>query len=407
LPDSSVIPAFPQGFLWGASTSAHQIEGNNTASDWWYTEHDGSGLLTEPSGDAVDSLHRWPEDMDLLAGAGFTDYRFSIEWARVEPAEGAFSQAMLRFYRAMVDGALERGLRPLLTLHHFTSPLWFTARGGWAAPDSADYFTRYLAALAPVLSDDVEYVCTINEPNILAVFSHLKSTGVANLPHGMPEPDPAVAAGLIRAHHAARAQLREQHPRLKVGWSVAMLTYQPEPGAEVAATAYAQPRQTVFLEAARDDDWLGVQSYTRTRIGLDDHGQAIELGPPAGARCTLTGWEYYPDALGHAVRDAHRISGGIPLIVTENGIATDDDTLRVDYTAGALQALHAVMDEGVQVRGYFHWSLVDNYEWGSYTPTFGLVAVDRDTFGRRAKPSLTWLGGITRGANPDTVASTT
>ncbi|MFE0154024.1 glycoside hydrolase family 1 protein [Nonomuraea sp. NPDC059007] len=386
----------PDGFLWGASTSAHQTEGGNTNSDWWAMEHNstGTGHIKEPSGDACDSYHRWREDMDLLAGLGFTDYRFSIEWARIEPAPGEFSRAALDHYRRMVDGARERGLRPMLTLHHFSTPAWFSRRGGWDAAESAELFARYVAAAAPVYAEGVEHVCTINEPNMLATmagFIQLLTTGAAMPEAGLPEPDQAVSQTLIDAHRRAVEAVKAHAPHVRTGWTVANQVYQPLPGAEHVAAAYSHPREDLFLQAAADDDWLGVQSYTRTRIGPDG-----PLPVPPDAERTLTGWEYYPAALGHALRHTAAVVPGVPLIVTENGIATADDTRRVAYTGAALTGMAEAMADGVDVRGYFHWSALDNYEWGTYAPTFGLIHVDRETFARTPKPSAAWLGAIGR-----------
>ncbi|MFD4830504.1 glycoside hydrolase family 1 protein [Streptomyces uncialis] len=384
----------PDGFLWGASTSAHQIEGNNTNSDWWLFEHMDNPYIKEPSGDACDSYHRWPEDMDLLAELGFTDYRFSIEWARIEPAPGEFSRAAIAHYRRTVEGALARGLRPLVTLHHFTAPRWFTEGGGWAAAGSDELFARFLAAAAPIYATGVTHVCTINEPNMLASMATLYKAHLSGdqLPtFGPTTPDGATAEALVRAHGRAVETVKSTAPHVLCGWSVANQVYQPLPGSEDVAAAVRHPREDAFLEAARDDDWLGVQSYTRTRVGPDG-----PLPAPAEAEHTLMGWEYYPRALGEALRHSASVAPGVPLIVTENGIATADDTRRIHYTAGALESLASAMDDGIDVRGYFHWSALDNYEWGRYTPTFGLIAVDRETFGRTPKPSASWLGAAGR-----------
>lgn len=385
----------PDGFLWGASTAAHQIEGGNVNSDWWALEHSGlSAHIKEPSGDACDSYHRWREDMDLLAELGFTDYRFSIEWARIEPAPSEFSRAAIEHYRRMVDGAHARGLRPMVTLHHFTTPLWFAERGGWTAPGAEDLFAAYVEAAAPVYSEGVDHVCTINEPNMIAVMAAYRNILGAggSLPVAvLPLPDEATTEAMIRAHRKAVDAVKAHAPRVNAGWSVANQVYQPTPGAEEVVAAYRRPREDVFLDAARGDDWLGVQAYTRTRVGPDG-----PLPVPQDAERTITGWEYYPGALGEALRHAAATVPGTPLIVTENGIATDDDARRVAYTAGALAGLATAMEEGLDIRGYFHWSALDNYEWGSYVPTFGLVHVDRKTFARTPKPSASWLGQIGR-----------
>jgi beta-glucosidase len=329
--------------------------------------------------------------MDFAAGAGFTDYRFGIEWSRVEPADGRISHAEVAHYRRMVEGAVERGLRPLPTLQHFTHPVWFTLSGGWSRPDAVERFLRYVDALAPVLEAGVERVETINEPNIFASLKVLRASGSGDIAQGLPVPDAATTNAMIAVHHATRARLKERHPRLLVGWGVSVQDYQAEPGAEDILAGYMYPRDEIFLEAARDDDWVGVQTYTRGCITVAD-GQPVPVHHP-GMPLTQTGWEDYPAALGGAVRRTARVVGDVPLIVTENGIATADDARRIAFTAAALDSLHAAMNDGVDVRGYLHWSLLDNYEWGSYRPTFGLVAVDRVSFRRTPKPSLAWLGG--------------
>ena len=288
----------------------------------------------------------------------------------------------------MVDGVLARGLRPMVTLHHFTLPRWLADAGGWLAADAVERFGAYVAAVAPIL-DGVAHVCTINEPNVVAAFPALLRPGPPE--PGLPQVDPCMTDALIAAHGRALGVLREVRPEVAVGWSVACQDFQAEPGAEAARDAHAHPRETVFLEAAAGDDWLGVQSYTRTTIGIEA-GQPVARPVPEGAPRTLTGWEDYPLALGEAVRQAATVVPDVPLIVTEHGIATRDDARRIAFTEEALGGLAAAIADGADVRGYFHWSLLDNYEWGSYRPTFGLVAVDRTTFARHPKPSLSWLG---------------
>lgn len=382
---------FPDGFLWGASTAAHQVEGNNVNSDWWQREHGHlpGAPVESPSGDAADSFHRYPEDMKLLADAGLNSYRFSVEWARIEPEEGFVSRAMLDHYRRMVDTAYELGLQPMVTLHHFTNPVWFAKAGGWLTDAAVDRFTRYVEAALPVL-DGVDLVCTINEPNMVSVLAD-PAVGFPSI--GLPPGVPHVTDRLIAAHKRAVDVVRGAGSR--AGWSIATQAYQPEPGAEHVAAEYGWSREDVFLDAASGDDWVGVQAYTRTRIGPDG-----PLPIPENAERTLTGWEYYPPAIGDGIRNSWA-RNGLPVHVTENGIATADDKRRIDYTRGALEAVAATMADGVDVRGYLHWSALDNYEWGSYRPTFGLIGWDPATFERRPKPSLGWLGEVARrGAMP-------
>ncbi|WP_338700128.1 family 1 glycosylhydrolase [Streptomyces sp. Q6] len=384
---------FPDGFLWGASTAAHQIEGNNVNSDWWRKEHDPAAKIQEPSLDACDSYHRWEQDMDLLAELGFTDYRFSVEWARIEPARGHFSQAEIAHYRRMVEGALARGLRPMVTLHHFTIPQWFEDLGGFTADGAVELFARYVEECAPIIADGVSHVCTINEPNMVAVMAGLAKRGEQGFPPaGLPFPDEETTHAMIAAHHAAVRAVRSINPEIQVGWTVANQVYQALPGAEDVTAAYRAPREDVFIEAARGDDWIGVQSYTRTKIGVDGPVPA-----PDDAERTLTQWEYYPQAVGYALRHTAELVGpGVPLIVTENGMATADEDRRIAYYAGALDAVAACIEDGIDIRGYLAWSALDNYEWGTYKATFGLISVAPGTFERTAKPAAHWLGGLGR-----------
>jgi beta-glucosidase len=380
---------FPPGFLWGASTAAHQIEGNNTNSDLWAEENRPGGRMPERSGDACDSLHRWPEDLDLVAELGLNAYRFSIEWARVEPARGHVSKAMLQYYRRIVTGCLERSITPVVTLHHFTSPAWFTADGGWTSARAPELFAAYVRSLLPIL-DGVPWVCTINEPNMVAIGHAIMSgeTPMEALAAGLPEPHAVVTTALIRAHEAARGELASL-AGAKSGWTVANQNVQAADGAHDAASEWRRLREDQFLWPAQDDDFIGVQAYSRTMIG-----PAGQVPPGDGTRRTLNGLEFYPQALEGAVRHTAALLPRVPVLVTENGIATADDAERVEYTSGALDGLSNAIRDGIDVRGYLHWSLLDNYEWGSYVPTFGLVAVDRDTFERTVKPSARWLGGV-------------
>ncbi|REE97844.1 glycoside hydrolase family 1 protein [Thermomonospora umbrina] len=382
--------SFSSGFLWGAAGSAHQTEGNNVASDLWALENRPGGPFPERSGDACDGYHRWREDLDIVRGLGLNAYRFSIEWARVEPVEGHVSNAELAHYRRIIEGCFDRGLTPVVTLHHFTAPLWFQQRGGWTDPEAVGRFRRYVRAVLPIL-DGVEWVCTINEPNMLSMAANMMKEGEERrelVAGALPPPDPAVADALAAAHRAAREELAAVDG-VKSGWTVANQNFEAADGADAERDAWAWSREDRFLDEASSDDFIGVQAYTRVRIG--PHGA---LPVPEGARRTLTQWEFYPEAIGDAVRYTAARIPGVPILVTENGVATDDDAERIEYTTGALAGLHDAIADGIDVRGYLHWSLLDNYEWGSWRPTFGLVAVDRRTFARTVKPSAHRLGEV-------------
>lgn len=383
----TVTTAAPGGFLWGAATAGHQVEGGNTNTGHWAEEHAPGTRVAEPSGDACDSYHRYGEDIRLLGDAGLNAYRFSLEWARIEPAKGEVSRAQLDHYRRMIDTCRDLGVEPVVTLQHFTVPLWQHQEGGWYAPDVVDRFRFFTETAARILGD-VRWVVTINEPNMMV--NRREALVDTEVGVNFPGPSPHAAQVVAAAHHASMEVLRGLG-HVRAGWSVANQVFQAAPGCEQERDEWAYWREDYFLEQARGDDFVGVQSYLRTIIGPDG-----PLPFPDGVERTLTGWEYYPEALGHAVRHTRDVTGGVPMLVTENGIATDDDTRRIDYTTGALSGLASAIEDGCDVRGYLHWSLLDNYEWGSYRPTFGLVAVDREDFARTPKPSLAWLGDLAR-----------
>lgn len=380
---------FPDGFLWGAATAAHQVEGNNTNNDFWQLEQAAVGYM-DYSGDAVDSYHRYREDMTLLRDAGLNSYRFSLEWSRIEPVDGKFSRAELAHYRRMIETALDLGITPLVSLHHFTHPAWLGGWAAWLRDDAVDLFSRFVGEASTIL-DGVDWVCTINEPNVLAVnHSSLREVaGGKPYPFGKL-PDPEYGEIFIAAHHAATAVLRET-TRANIGWTVANQAFTPAPGGEEKYAEVQHIWEDMYLEAARADDYIGVQSYTSQPV--DANGIVAHPEHPDN---TLTGWAYRPDALGIALRHTHDVLRDVPIVVTENGLATSDDAKRIAYTEVALTEMQAAIDDGIDIRGYFHWSLLDNFEWGRWKPTFGLIEVDHTTFERRPKPSLAWLGEIAR-----------
>jgi beta-glucosidase len=389
---------FPAGFLWGAATAAHQIEGNNINSNWWVQEHVVGTTIVEPSGDAADSYHRYREDIRLLADLGLNSYRFSVEWARIEPERGFASRAEIDHYRRMVDTCLEFGLNPVVTLMHFTVPRWFERDGFWRAPDAADLFARYTELTLPIVASGVDYVCTINEPNIAAMLAG--GENASNLvAFGLPKPDLQVADALLASHQRSREVLSSVSG-LKTGWTVATQAFAPttladgsvEPGAAEALAAYGYPRDDWYLENIAGDDFVGVQAYTRTLIGPTG-----PLPVASDVETTLTGWEFFPPAAELGIRAAWELTDRVPVMVTENGIATSDDSRRIAYTQGALEGIHSAIEDGITVLGYQHWSALDNYEWASgFAPTFGLIGWDRETFARTPKASARWYGGVAR-----------
>ncbi len=381
---------FPDGFLWGTATAAHQVEGGNVNSDWWEFEHRAGTPCVESSGDACDSWHRWPEDLEILASLGFGAYRFSLEWARIEPAEGEFSRAAIEHYRKQCARCHELGVVPVVTFNHFALPAWLGSSGGWERPDAPERFARFCERAVGHLGDLIGWACTLNEPNIVSMMGYLG----AAFPPGVRDASRrrVVNDALCRAHRVAVEALRAGPGDFPVGLTLSMADYQAEPGGQERLERIRASMEDVFLGATEGDDFVGVQCYTRTRVG--PHGA---VAPDEGAEVTQMGYEFWPQAVEATVKRAWEVTGGTPVVVTENGIGTDDDTQRTRFVSQALAAVRRCLDDGVDVRGYFYWSLLDNFEWTlGYGPKFGLVQVDRANFERHPKPSAAWLGGIAR-----------
>ena len=403
---------FPSGFIWGTATAAHQVEGGNASSDCWALEMAENSIFAEPSGDACDQYHRYGEDIALLKRLGFGAYRFSIEWARIQPEEKFFSNAAIEHYRRVLGAACDNGIAPIVTFHHFTSPLWFAKDGGWLEARAQGRFARYCERAAKALGDLISHVCTINEANLPLMITRYNelargapfrlSRRIGDVVHGLGG-DPErfgsflfadankTTPNFLAAHAKGRDAIRGAGCTAPVGITLAVQDYHAEPGGEAMAARLDHDINGQFFERLRGDDFVGVQAYSRTRVG--------ERGPlPAspGAEVTQMGYEFYPEALEATIRNAAKVSG-CPILVTENGIGTEDDTRRIAYTGRALAGVQRCLESGIDVRGYIHWSMLDNFEWREgYRPKFGLIAVDRATQARTPKPSAVWLGAVAK-----------
>jgi len=399
LPRSAAAAPTGRPFLWGVATAAHQIEGNNVNSDYWLLESLPDSGFAEPSGDACDSWERWREDVALVAAMGLNAYRFSIEWARIEPEPGRFSRSVLDYYRGLCAACREAGIAPVVTFHHFTSPRWIAALGGWEDARVVDRFVRYCATAASALGDLVEYACTFNEPNA-QVTSYVVAGGRQDPRETRIRAEAARALGsdrfcaffqgdafrvrdnILAAHPRAVAAIKAAIPKARVGMTLALQQLSAAPGGEGLLRRVRAEGRVPFFAAADNDDFVGVQSYNR-----DVFGPAGYLPTPADAERDASGQDASPGVLGAVVRDVHGACHA-PIFVTENGINTRDDTQRIRHLRTSIAGLDAAIRDGVPVLGYLHWSLLDNFEWSSgYTPRFGLVAVDRYTFRRTPKPS--------------------
>jgi beta-glucosidase len=393
--------SFPDGFLFGTAQSAHQVEGGNVNSDWWAWEHAESTPCVAPSGDACDFYHRYRDDIALMAELGLNALRFGIEWARIEPEEGEFSQAAFDHYRRVLVSCRDYGLAPIVTFHHFTLPRWLQAKGGFLLDRFPALFERYCRRSAGALGDLIAYACTVNEPEGLGEGGFV--LGV-NPPGRKGDIDAMwrVARNVVEAHRLGAAAIRAE-AGIPTGVTLALPDLQYEDGATPGEHQVERNSRVSdqFFELARDDDFVGVQTYTRNRFGPQGpRGPRVEWGkglPEETAGTTQLGQEYYPQALGNTIRRAWRSTRGTPILVTESGIATAFDEKRIKYIDAAMREVLACLEAGIEVRGYFYWSLLDNFEWSlGYGPKFGMVAVDRATFARHPKPSAYWFGAVAR-----------
>jgi beta-glucosidase len=379
---------FPPFFSWGTSTSAYQIEGGGTNTDWWRFERAPGTVAVEECGEACDSWYRYEEDLDLLVQFGLNSFRLSIEWARVEPEHGVFSREALDHYRAVLEACHDRAILPVVTLHHFTLPLWVADAGGFENPEIVDWLADYAKVVGSELGELIGVACTINEPNIVAVMGYL----IAMFPPQVSDNDRFVAVNerMRQAHVAMREALREGPGTFPIGMPLSMQEYEALPGGEEKLQEMREEMEDKYLRAVDGDDYIGVQCYTKLTVGPD----GVVLDPPG--ETTEMGYLFWPQCVEHTVRRAATFSS-LPIYVTENGIGTDDDEQRIRYLAGALEGLRRVLDDGIDVRGYFQWSLLDNFEWSfGYRPKFGIVSVDRTTFVRTPKPSAQWYATATK-----------
>lgn len=415
---------FPEHFLIGASTAAHQVEGNNIHSDYWAMENIPHTSFAEPSLDAVDHYNRYEEDIKLLADAGLNAYRFSIEWARIEPVKGQYDADEIEHYRRVLACCRANGITPIVTMHHFTSPAWLIAEGGWENPETVEHFKNYCEHVVRKLGGLMEYVVTINEANmglqmatimkrILKQMGLTLQVGMNFTPQGdqlLALQETAEALGMkevapaqtfvsqrtpegdilvMHAHEAARDAMKAVCPHLKVGISLSLHDTQAIEGGEENATKDWDEEFRHYLPYIRNDDFFGLQNYTRQVYGPEGVEKA-----PKGARMTQMNYENYPEALEHVIRTVAK-DLSIPIIVTENGIATADDAERVEFIRKALAGVKNCIADGIDVRGYCHWSLMDNFEWQKgFSMTFGLIAVDRTNQTRHPKESLKYLGSF-------------
>jgi beta-glucosidase len=391
---------FPDGFLWATATAAHQVEGGNTNNDWWAFEQlPGRIAGGDSSGIADDSYNRYREDFAQLRKLRNNAHRLSIEWSRIEPSEGDFDSRQIRHYRDVLGELREQGMTPMVTLFHFTSPLWFAARGGWAAPQAEEGFMPFVRKVADELGDLVSIWCTINEPNIYATQGWIFGSwppGRRNDVRGVWR----VLGSLRRAHEAAYRVLKNRWPDAAVGlshnkfWLVPARPRNPLDRAAVQTGRrmmdfWPVGRGRMERTVAAPSDYIGLNHYSGRLVQFDPLNPASQFARqfnPPGYPVSDFGDAVRPDWLRAALLELKPY--GKPVYVTESGIAAEDDSMRQQFLRDYLAEVRQAIDQGVDVRGYFHWTSMDNFEWAhGYRMKFGLIAVDRKTLERTPKPS--------------------
>jgi beta-glucosidase len=413
---------FPASFLFGTATAATQIEGGCTTSDWYeFARQPGRVAHGDRPDVACDAWHLWDQDLALQRALGLGAHRMSIEWARIEPSDGAIDAAALDRYRAMLGAVRDAGIEPMVTLHHFTLPAWLARAGGVLAPEFPQRLARFARVAIDALGDLARSWITINEPNVLAAQAYL----LGAWPPALANPIAAVRAHhrLLEAHVAAYRALKDARgDAVQVGVAHHLRVAEPERASSsvdrTAARVFARVFNDAFALATCDgamygpldalvplgrgrgafrvadargtQDFFGINYYSRDLVRFSlQHPAELFLSRrvPEGAPVSDLGWEIYPAGLGRLVRQWAARSG-VPVYITENGIADADDTRRPAFITSHLAELAAAIAEGVDVRGYFHWSLLDNFEWAEgYAPRFGLVAIDYATQARRVRES--------------------
>jgi len=403
------MKAFPEGFLWGAASAAHQVEGNNVNNDVWVQEQIPGTFHPFPSGDAVDHYHRYREDIAMMAEIGINTYRFSLEWARIEPEEGQFSDAELNHYRQVLETCHRHGITPMVTLHHFSSPRWLMQFGGWGGEETPRLFARYCEKVFEHMGELIPYASTLNEVNLPLLLSHY---GVLRESEEIPdwrrkaaalcgaEPErfvpfltawkPEQICVMMEAHRLGRETIKRLRPETKVGLTLALPDFQALSGGEGLAERMWQAHLHQFAEHIQGDDYLGLQNYGRDVCGPDG---IIPWEQRKDTNQTET--EMYPEGVIGVIREASKL--GIPIIITENGYITANDELRVEFIRRAARGIHACLNDGIDVRGYIVWSWFDAYEWPSgFNNLMGLVSVDRATQERKPKESAKVLGALAK-----------
>ncbi len=425
-------------FLWGAATSSHQIEGGNVHNDWWQWEQAGMCEGGARSGIATDHWNRFREDLRLAADLGLNSYRFSVEWSRIEPKEGRWNEEALEWYRELINECEKLKLLPMLTLHHFTSPLWFAEQGGFANEKASEKFVGYTEKVVRTLGARVPLWCTLNEPMVLVAGTYLGKF----MPPGQFSPKHASLAchHLLKSHALAYERIHQlietrqgpwkNHP-IMVGIAHNMIDFKPDrrwhPIENILTRVFRRFYNRAWLDAVtgkkqhfgvtgiipyaaqvrealgkKTADFIGINYYTKAYVQWRPKAPAQEspaelpLGLAFARRMETVsdmGWAIHPQGLKKMIESVSNYR--LPIYITENGIADRDDRLRERFLKEHLRVISEARQNGIDLRGYYYWSLLDNFEWiKGFGPRFGLYRVDYETLARTINPSALILKNL-------------
>lgn len=415
---------FPDGFLWGTASSSHQVEGNNTNNQWWAFEQQANSIWHgDRSGLACDWWRRAEVDFDLMQQLGLAAHRMSLEWSRIEPEPGRFDHAALDRYREMLDGLLRRGIRPMVTFHHFTNPLWLERAGGWERPEVVARFQNYVRYAIQNLSDLCNTWLTVNEPLVYVaqgwvrgIWPPQKHSLLASL---------RVFRHMLLAHGAAYQTIHACQPDAQVGYAMAVRVFTPSNpdslldryaaglkrylGEHVWLTSTSDGRVrpplglNEYNHTLRDSaEFIGINYYTRDLVRFRANPAQLfgeEHYLPDG-EYSDSGWrgvysEYAPQGFYQIIREVSAL--GKPIYITENGLPDRDDDQRPRWLLAHIHQMHRAIAEGSDVRGYYHWTFTDNFEWSEgWGLRFGLVELNSETQERQLRPSAHMFSEIAR-----------
>jgi beta-glucosidase len=422
---------FPRGFLWGTATASHQVEGNNTNNNWWaWEQQPGHILQGDKSGPACDWWGgRWRDDFDRAVENGQNAHRFSVEWSRIQPLEDKWDESSLDRYRDMARGLTDRGMTPLVTLHHFSDPIWLSDMGGWENEKVIDYFVPFVRKVVDALHEYVTLWVTINEPNVLSANGYL----LGDFPPGKRDLRATlqVMTNLARAHAAAYHAIHEVQKEARVGLAIHYRGFLParswSPLDRMAASLQSSmfndffPRAALsgvlrfpawskrLPEAKGTQDFLGLNYYTQDLVSFDLLKPGEMFGHrfyPPDADLSENGYiANIPKGMFAALEWGRQFEA--PIIITENGVNDSEDKIRPRYLIQHLHQVWRAVNFNYPIKGYFHWTLVDNFEWErGWTQRFGLWGLNSETQARLKRPSVDLYADICKrnGIASETVA---